>query len=467
MLGNRRFHGGPFSLLGSKEQKKRTIVVGLKSDNSSRDMLLRVLVEIDFLVKVCTGETYIAELTHQVRVNGRILLRRQGIYMHRSLIIESSISPSKKASFAQPIITNQLKKCITTAPSSPTSSPKRNSGNTRKFSVNEDVQCPDWLSQKLFQRLAILEANGSSKRFTSTELNAATNNFSPAMFIAEGTNSMVYKANLVNGLAVAVKVLKNTHWSAEDLFQEVETLSSIKHENIVRIVGYCICRKMNAVVYDLLMGSLKQTLRTLKWSERMRIAVDVARALDHLHHCCNPPIIHRDVKSSNILLSNNYQSLLSDFGAAMVHNQSEENSENMKPLNVVGTFGYLAPEYMMCGKIDEKVDVYSYGVVLLELITGKEAIQKNQANNESLVLWASSLLSRGLWECLIDPELNREYDKKEMEMMMFMARLCLTHSSWRRPTMKVILRVFEEPEYWQKMQSGKHEFLDDMAAQML
>ncbi|KAJ0077520.1 hypothetical protein Patl1_35844 [Pistacia atlantica] len=144
--------------------------------------------------------------------------------------------------------------------------------------------------------------------------------------------------------------------------------------------------------------------------------------------------------------------LLSDFGAAIVH-QTQQVSADIKPTDVVRTFGYLAPEYMMYGK----VDVYSYGVVLLELITGKEAIQTNQTKHESL---ARSLLSCGLCERLIDPYLNEDYKKEEMEIMMCVARLCLLHSSSRRPTMKTILRLFEEPEYWLKVKREKDELLN-------
>ncbi|CAL5328856.1 unnamed protein product [Camellia sinensis] len=237
--------------------------------------------------------------------------------------------------------------------------------------------------------------------------------------------------------------------------------------SLLGIVTAMVCMQ---IVYNLLKENLNQRLKQLRWSERVKIAIGVAKALEYLHSR-SPPIIHRDVKSSNILLSENCQPHLSDFGAAIVQQQTQQVSGYTKPLRVVGTFGYLAPEYMMYGRVDEKTDVYSYGVVLLELISGKEAIQTNQTStHESLVLWElqeqgidliyGSLLSCGLCERLIDPYLKEDYDKDEMKTMMIAARLCLLHSSSRRPTMKTILHLFEEPEHWLKMQRKREELLN-------
>lgn len=178
--------------------------------------------------------------------------------------------------------------------------------NNRLKIASKRTQLPEFAAQKLFQRLALLEEKGISKRFTSSELVLATRDFSREMVIGEGGLSEVYRAILGDGRPAAVKVLKITRWSAEDLLQEVEILSDISHENIVGIIGYCYNREMHAVVYDLLKGSLKQKLRQLRWTERMGVAIGVAKALVHLHHSCDPPIIHRDVKSSNVLLSENY-----------------------------------------------------------------------------------------------------------------------------------------------------------------
>ncbi|XP_052193554.1 PTI1-like tyrosine-protein kinase 1 isoform X2 [Diospyros lotus] len=522
------------------EMKKRTIIVGLSSDNCSREVLLRLLTSVvmtgdnvlavhvlepddafdpnsfhihedlckskrvDFQVKVCEGDSYLSELSHQVRINfaailalgcssprpksstvtnclkalpptcsllvldsgGRILMQGKGTSQEGSerKVLQSSLSCGSNYNnheLSRP--SRQIQKSLTMPSSSNASRLQQIETSSRhRQSLKKSLQLPDLMKQELSQRLAILEITGSGRhrRFTLEELSTATHDFSPELIIGEGGNSKVYCAKLDNGQLAAVKVLKNTDSSADDLFREVETLSSLEHENVVQLIGYSYSKRLQAVVYNLLNGSLKQNLKELRWRERMRIAIGLARALDYLHSR-SPAVIHRDVKSSNVLLSDNWEPKLSDFGAAVTHHKTWEVSGQAKPFRIVGTFGYLAPEYMMYGKVDEKIDVYSFGVVLLELITGKEAIQTNLASNhESLVLWARSLLSSGLCERLIDPYLKDDYDKDEMKTMMIAARLCLLHSSSRRPTMKKILQLFEEPEQWLWMQRKREELLN-------
>lgn len=166
---------------------------------------------------------------------------------------------------------------------------------------------------KFFQRSAVLEAKGNNRNFTLAELNRATEDFCPNMLIGEDGKSRVYQGVLENGQKVAVKVLKVSQYAEEFFFQEVEILNSLKHENIVRIVGYCYCREMYAIVYNLLSSSLKQRLNQLKWSERMQIALGVAKALEYLHSSY-PPIIHTDVNSSNVLLSEDGKPQVSHAG---------------------------------------------------------------------------------------------------------------------------------------------------------
>lgn len=143
---------------------------------------------------------------------------------------------------------------------------------------------------------------GCTRRFILDDLQRATGNFSPHFLIGEGGHSQVYQAIIDNALPAAVKVLKPSPYSQDDLLREVEVLSRIKHDNIIQLVGYCYSQEIQAIVLNLLRESLKQKLRYMRWNERMQVAIGVARALEYLHSL-TPPIIHRDVKSSNILLS--------------------------------------------------------------------------------------------------------------------------------------------------------------------
>ncbi|KAJ7978668.1 Serine/threonine protein kinase [Quillaja saponaria] len=284
---------------------------------------------------------------------GRILFQSHGTSQKGSILKSSVASPSKYTFLKHSTIFHQLKK-LWEKPSSSTSSSLR------------VVQVLDFMEQKL----ALQEMPGSTRQFTAEEIEHATTNFNPAMLIGEGGNSNVYRANFDTG-PTAVKVFKILHRSAEDLLREVDILSGTKHESIVQIIGYCNDKEIQAIVYNLFQGNLKKNLKQLRWRQRMDVAIGVAKALNFLHQSCNPPIIHRD---------------LSDFDSALVLHQPQEALDT-KPFRVVGTFEYLAPEYMMYGKVDEKIDVYSYGIVLLELITGKDAIQMNEADHKSLVVW--------------------------------------------------------------------------------
>lgn len=247
--------------------------------------------------------------------SGKIVLQRQGTSQQGSIYApfrHPLSSSSEKSYFHQQRAASQLRKSLT-VPSSSTASSIQQTDITARNNIRKAVQVPDFWAEKVSHGLLILEAKGLVKHFTFQELNLATNNFGPEMVIGVGGHSKVYRANLGDGQAVAVKILKETHFPAEDLLHEVRILSDIKHENIIQIIGYCYSKEMHAIVYNLLIGSLKQNLRQLKWNERMGVAVGVAQALEYLHHSFNPPIIHRDVKSSNILLSGTCQPQVSSI----------------------------------------------------------------------------------------------------------------------------------------------------------
>nr|GMD48640.1 probable receptor-like protein kinase At1g80640 [Ipomoea batatas] len=224
-------------------------------------------------------------------------------------------------------------------------------------------------------------------------LESATNNFQETEILGKGGFSCVYKGKLEDNLFVAVKKLQEgvTQDDAIQEFEtEVELLSKIQHPNVISLFGYSIRADTRLIVYELMEnGSLEDQLHgpsrgsALTWHLRMKIALGIASGLEYLHECCNPPIIHRDLKSSNILLDPNFNAKLSDFGLAV-----PDGAQNKNDAKLSGTLGYVAPEYLLDGKLTDKSDVYAFGVVLLELLLGRRAMEKvAQGQCQSIVSW--------------------------------------------------------------------------------
>ncbi|CAI0435593.1 unnamed protein product [Linum tenue] len=328
------------------------------------------------------------------------------------------------------------------------------------------------------------------KLFSHGELKKATQDFSPQNLVGEGGCSSVYKGCLPDGKSVAVKVLKPYKEAWNDFSLEVEIMSLVKHRHITPLIGVCIEGESLMLVYDFLSnGSLEESLQddgeekaVLPWEVRFRVAVEVAEALSYLHSECPRPVIHRDVKSSNILLSSDLQPQLSDFGLAI---WGPANSTHMTNKDLVGTFGYIAPEYFMHGRVSEKVDIYSFGIVLLELVSGRKAIITNNSSKaqEGLVKWVSiSLFSLTLpnfpfgqhlprvllvhqetenWSCLfmvqaiplmesgnhrglLDPRLmSEQVDNSQLGRMVLAATLCTKASARLRPTANQIIELLK------------------------
>ncbi|EOA30339.1 hypothetical protein CARUB_v10013464mg [Capsella rubella] len=228
--------------------------------------------------------------------------------------------------------------------------------------------------------------------FSYDALKTATSDFSSENLIGKGGCNEVYKGFLENGKAVAVKILKpSVKEAVKEFVHEVSIISSLSHQNISPLIGVCVHYNDLISVYNLSSrGSLEETLQckhVLRWEERFKIAIGLGEALDYLHNQCSNPVIHRDVKSSNVLLSDEFEPQLSDFGLSIWGSKSCRYTIQR---DVVGTFGYLAPEYFMYGKVSDKVDVYAFGVVLLELISGRTPISSNSPRGqESLVMWVS------------------------------------------------------------------------------
>ncbi|CAN6305686.1 unnamed protein product [Urochloa humidicola] len=293
----------------------------------------------------------------------------------------------------------------------------------------------------------------SKSSFSYEELAAATSGFSAANLLGQGGFGYVHKGVLAgSGKEVAVKQLKSGSGQGEREFQaEVEIISRVHHRHLVSLVGYCIAGSQRLLVYEYVPNNtLEHHLYSkpggpvMDWPTRMKIALGSAKGLAYLHEDCHPRIIHRDIKAANILLDANFEAMVADFGLAKLTSDTNTHVST----RVMGTFGYLAPEYASSGKLTDRSDVFSFGVMLLELITGRRPIDTANYMEDSLVDWARPLLAAALageagLEELVDPRLGGEYSAVEVERMAACAAASTRHSAKRRPKMSQIVRALE------------------------
>jgi serine/threonine protein kinase len=270
--------------------------------------------------------------------------------------------------------------------------------------------------------------------------------------IGMGASGKVYKIILGNGQAVAVKKLINLS-KDESPFDsgfkaEVETLGNIRHRNIVKLLCCCSKGYSNLLVYEFMPnGSLGDILHstkggTLDWGMRLRIALGTAQGLEYLHHDCDPPITHRDIKSNNILLDLDYQAHVADFGLAKVLEYATGDLESMS--HVAGSHGYIAPEYAYTLKVGQKGDVYSFGVVLLELITGKQPTDQSFSEGVDLVEWVNKgqQSEEGINK-ILDPRVGSP-PPYAMDSFLKVGILCTSKMPVQRPSMREIVKMLKE-----------------------
>nr|DAD44259.1 TPA_asm: hypothetical protein HUJ06_002489 [Nelumbo nucifera] len=269
-----------------------------------------------------------------------------------------------------------------------------------------------------------------------------TENLSEKYIIGYGASSTVYKCVLKNCRPVAIKRLYSHHpQSLKEFETELETIGSIKHRNLVSLQGYSLspCGNLlfydymeNGSLWDLLHGPTKK--KKLDWDTRLQIALGAAQGLAYLHHDCSPRIIHRDVKSSNILLDKDFEAHLTDFGIA----KSLCISKSHTSTYIMGTIGYIDPEYARTSRLTEKSDVYSYGIVLLELLTGRKAVD-NDSNLHQLIM--SKTANNAVMET-VDPEITATCtDLGAVKKVFQLALLCTKKQPSDRPTMHEVTRV--------------------------
>ncbi|XP_038712574.1 serine/threonine-protein kinase PBS1-like isoform X2 [Tripterygium wilfordii] len=299
------------------------------------------------------------------------------------------------------------------------------------------------LSEIPKELLGLHEKYSSTCRlFSYKELSMATSDFKPENLVGKGGSGYVYRGYLQDGKELAVKILKPSEDVLKEFVSEIEIITQLHHKNIISLFGFCFENNNLALVYDFLSrGSLEENLhgkyKAFCWRERYKVAVGVAEALEYLHNGSAQPVIHRDVKSSNVLLSEDFEPQLSDFGLA---SWASTSSSLITCTDVAGTFGYLAPEYFMHGKVSDKMDVYAFGVVLLELLSGRKPICDEQPKGQgSLVMWARPILKDSKISRLLDPRLSNSYDYGQIERMVLAASLCIRRSPKSRPQITVVM----------------------------
>ncbi|ESR62769.1 hypothetical protein CICLE_v10014603mg [Citrus x clementina] len=306
---------------------------------------------------------------------------------------------------------------------------------------------------------------GHLKRFSFRELQIATGNFSPKNILGQGGYGVVYKGCLPNRTVVAVKRLKDPNFTGEVQFQtEVEMIGLALHRNLLRLYGFCMTPEERLLVYPYMPnGSVADCLRDtrqakppLDWNRRMHIALGTARGLLYLHEQCNPKIIHRDVKAANILLDESFEAVVGDFGLAKLLDRRDSHVTTA----VRGTVGHIAPEYLSTGQSSEKTDVFGFGVLLLELITGQKALDvgNGQVQKGMILDCVRTLHEERRLDVLIDRDLKGSFDPMELEKMVQLALQCTQSHPNLRPKMSEVLKVLEvlvEP-VTEESQGGTH-----------
>lgn len=291
---------------------------------------------------------------------------------------------------------------------------------------------------------------GKSKSFKLSELIDASDNFSMENFLGEGGFGKVFKGKLKDtGELVAIKQLDSDGTQGiREFVVEMMTLSLVEHPNLVKLFGYCVEENQKLLVYEYMpLGSLEKHLyghkrKGLDWNTRMKIVAGAARGLEYLHDKMNPPIIYRDLKSANILLGENYHPKLSDFGLAKV---GPTGTNTHVSTRVMGTEGYCAPEYAMTGQLTFKSDVYSFGVFLLEILTGRKAIDhKRPSKDQNLVDWARPLLRdrKNIYQ-MVDPEIQGQYPAKQLYKAFATALICVQEQPSTRPRVSEVVKALD------------------------
>ncbi|KAG4929710.1 hypothetical protein JHK86_046671 [Glycine max] len=281
------------------------------------------------------------------------------------------------------------------------------------------------------------------KCFSYEQISNATKDFHRDNLVGRGGYSEVYKGDLSDGRSIAVKRLAKDNKDPnkeKEFLMELGVIGHVCHPNTATLVGCCIENGLYLILNYSQNGNLATTLHgkagdSLDWPIRYKIAIGVARGLHYLHKCCKHRIIHRDIKASNVLLGPDYEPQITDFGLAKwLPNKWTHHAV----IPVEGTFGYLAPEYFMHGIVDEKTDVFAFGILLLEIVTGRRPVDSSKQN---LLLWAKPLMESGNIAELADPRMEGKYDGEQLHRVVLTASYCVRQTATWRPPMSEVLEL--------------------------
>ncbi|XP_012842358.1 PREDICTED: probable leucine-rich repeat receptor-like protein kinase At5g49770 [Erythranthe guttata] len=286
-----------------------------------------------------------------------------------------------------------------------------------------------------------------AKAFTFEELKESTNNFSESNAIGSGGYGRVYRGTLAKGQLVAIKrAVQGSMQGRLEFKTEIELLSRVHHKNVVSLVGFCFDHGEQMLVYEFIAnGTLRDSISgksgiRLDWMRRLRIAHGAAKGIQYLHDEANPPIIHRDIKSNNILLDERLNAKVADFGLSKIMHDSERNHVTTQ---VKGTMGYLDPEYYMTQQLTEKSDVYSFGILMFELLTARLPIEKNKHIVRQVMSSMDKSKSMYNLQGLLDPAVASRMSTKSVEMFVDLALWCVKELGSNRPSMSEVVKEIE------------------------
>ncbi|CAL2269723.1 unnamed protein product [Prunus armeniaca] len=332
----------------------------------------------------------------------------------------------------------------------------------------------------LQEKISSFGSSSKAKLFTAEELERATDNYNQSRFLGQGGYGTVYKGMLLDGTIVAVKRSRaiDKH-QIEQFINEVVILTQINHRNIVKLLGCCLETEVPVLVYEYIQnGTLSHHIQlkhietpSLSWEHRFRIACEVAGAVSYMHSAASIPIFHRDIKSSNILLDHNYSAKVSDFGTS----KSIPLDKTHLTTEVQGTFGYMDPEYFQSSKFTDKSDTYSFGVTLVEILTGKTPFSFAKEDGENLVASFISLTRENQLVQILDPQVVREAEMEHVGAIAELATRCLRLNGKKRPSMKEVsteleglrntqrcLEKFQEPQSFKDETTFMHSTSETM-----